>query len=131
MAFSEKSKYLRKERNLSQVQLAESLNISKACISMIEIGRNEPTANTLVKYADFFECTTDYLLDREDDFGNITVNTGLPNDEQALLENYRKLPSDLQHRAAVYMKKLVELGAEEQLTITKKSIRKNSIADIK
>lgn len=53
MTFSNTSKTLRKEKGLSQVQLAEALNISKACISMIEIGKNEPTANTLLKYADF------------------------------------------------------------------------------
>ena len=62
MNFSEISKTLRKERNLSQVELAKALNVSKACISMIEIGRNEPTANTLIRYADFFECSVDYLL---------------------------------------------------------------------
>ena len=50
MTFSNTSKTLRKEKGLSQVQLAEALNISKACISMIEIGKNEPTANTLLKY---------------------------------------------------------------------------------
>ena len=73
MNFAEKSKLLRKERNLSQVKLAEALNLSKACISMIEIGKNEPTANTLIRYADFFECSIDFLLDREDDFGIINI----------------------------------------------------------
>lgn len=78
MTFAEKSKYLRKEKNLSQVQLAQALNISKACISMIEIGKNEPTANTLIRYADFFECSTDYLLDREDDLGVISIKKENP-----------------------------------------------------
>jgi len=95
MTFSNTSKTLRKEKGLSQVQLAEALNISKACISMIEIGKNEPTANTLLKYADFFQCSTDYLLGREDDFGNITIHTEkpapLPQDEQELLSIYQAL----------------------------------------
>lgn len=120
MAFSDISKSLRKEKGISQVQLAEALQVSKACISMIEIGKNEPTANTLVRYADFFECSTDYLLEREDDFGNITVQPKktalLPNNEQALLDNFRKLPVDLQHRASVYMQKLVEVIADERQT---------------
>lgn len=34
MTFSNTSKTLRKEKGLSQVQLAEALNISKACISI-------------------------------------------------------------------------------------------------
>ena len=95
MTFSETSKALRKEKGLSQVQLAEALKVSKACISMIEIGKNEPTANTLLKYADFFQCTTDYLLGREDDFGNVVVQTEkpapLPRDEQEMLQIYQSL----------------------------------------
>ena len=95
MTFSNTSKTLRKEKGLSQVQLAEALNISKACISMIEIGKNEPTANTLLKYADFFQCSTDYLLGREDDFGNITIHTEkpapLPPDTQELVNIYQAL----------------------------------------
>ena len=95
MTFSNTSKTLRKEKGLSQVQLAEALNISKACISMIEIGKNEPTANTLLKYADFFQCSTDYLLGREDDFGNITIKTEKPadlsDDELKIVKQYRSL----------------------------------------
>ena len=95
MTFSNTSKTLRKEKGLSQVQLAEAINISKACISMIEIVKNEPTANTLLKYADFFQCSTDYLLGREDDFGNITIHTEkpapLPPDTQELVNIYQAL----------------------------------------
>ncbi len=94
MAFSDISKNLRKENNLSQVQLAERLKISKACISMIEIGKNEPTANTLIRYADYFHCTTDYLLGREDEFGNAISQTEEKRfslEERKLLETYRAL----------------------------------------
>ena len=88
MTFSEMSRYLRKEKGLSQVELAKALNVSKACISMIEIGKNEPTAITLIKYADFFECSIDYLLGREDDFGNVHVQGTAPQltaDEKELM----------------------------------------------
>lgn len=116
MNFSEISKTLRKERNLSQVELAKALNVSKACISMIEIGRNEPTANTLIRYADFFECSVDYLLGREDDFGNITVtaNESLSKEEANLLRIYRSLPIELQGRMEAYAKRLDEMIRDEQ-----------------
>ena len=100
MTFSEKSKYLRAEKNLSQVQLAEALKVSKACISMIEIGKNEPTANTLIKYADFFEVSTDYLLGREDDFGNVSVPAPLMSaDSKELLKIFESL--DEMHREQI------------------------------
>lgn len=108
MTFAEKSKYLRKERNLSQIQLAEALNVSKACISMIEIGKNEPTANTLIRYADFFECSTDYLLGREDDFGiiNIPLKTDTPPllnpKEKELLEIFNSLAGEYQMQILEY-----------------------------
>ena len=115
MNFSDISKNLRKERNLSQVQLAEALNVSKACISMIEIGKNEPTANTLIRYADFFECSTDYLLGREDDFGNVVVRNErsapqLSPEESALLETFRQLTDQNRLRVSTY----TQIRLEEQ-----------------
>lgn len=55
-------KELRKERNLTQRQLGEILNISASTIGMYEQGRSNPEVATLKKIADFFEVTTDYLL---------------------------------------------------------------------
>lgn len=110
MTFSDISKALRKEKGLSQVKLAEALHVSKACISMIEVGINEPTANTLIKYADFFQCSTDYLLGREDDFGNIVIQTNgspqLTDPERTLLTAFKRLPPDLQVRAIAYVQGL-------------------------
>ena len=106
MTFSEISKSLRKEKNLSQMQLAEALQVSKACISMIEIGKNDPTANTLLKYANFFECSADYLLGRSDDFGNIIINNQTPalsTEEQRLVSTFRTLPETEKTQASDYV----------------------------
>lgn len=114
MTFSEMSKFLRKEKKISQIQLANALNVSKACISMIEIGKNEPTANTLIKYADFFQCSTDFLLGREDDFGNIVIPTATPSAlrlsdrEKKLLSAFKRLPEGLQDRTLAYVEDLGE-----------------------
>ncbi len=114
MDFAEISKILRKSMNLSQEMLAKKLDLSKACISMIEIGKNEPTANTLLRYADFFQCSTDFLLGREDDFGNVQLPPStqpvLSLDEQRLLLAYRKLNADNKMRVAAYL----DIRAEEQ-----------------
>ena len=104
MTFSELSKELRKERGLTQIQLAEALKVSKSCIAMIEIGKNEPTANTLLRYANYFEVSTDYLLGLEDDFGakhfsppqKQKLASSLTQDEQNLIEDYRALAPYLQ-----------------------------------
>ena len=112
MNFSEISKFLRKEKGLSQIELSKALNVSKACISMIEIGKNEPTANTLMRYADFFEVTTDYLLGREDDFGNITLDSSpapaLTPEESNLLADFRSLPRQEKAQASEYVHYLAQ-----------------------
>lgn len=75
-AFVSKLKELREEKGLQQKELAELLNVSKSTISGWEVGRNEPQQEILIKIANVFEVTTDYLLGREDDFGNVTITSG-------------------------------------------------------
>jgi len=55
---------LRVEKGLSQTQLAKELNINVKTISHYENGERTLPAKTLIKYADFFEVSTDYLLGR-------------------------------------------------------------------
>lgn len=69
---SEKIKYLRIENNLSQAQLAIKLNVSQTAVAKWERGASEATENNIVKIANFFNVTTDYLLGLENDFG---INT--------------------------------------------------------
>lgn len=66
MAFSNKSRELREEHNITQSELAKALHLSRSCISMIEIGRNEPTASTLLAYANYFGLPIDELLERDE-----------------------------------------------------------------
>lgn len=68
-------KELREERNLSQLDVANAIGTSQTNIGRWEKERNEPSSGYVIKLADFFEVTTDYLLGREDDFGNISVTT--------------------------------------------------------
>ncbi len=117
MTFAEKIKSLRKEKGLSQIELANALKMGRSCLSMIEIGRNEPTASNLILFADFFECSIDYLLDREDDFGNVNVSASsgvsLSKEEQELLRLFKKLDRDFRHRALGFMKKLADVNDDE------------------
>lgn len=107
-------KDLRKNRNLTQFQLSQALKIGQATIAGYENGSREPHINSLIAYANFFECSVDYLLGREDDFGNITIQTEkpalLPQDEQKLLDVYRKLDTVNKMRVSSY----ADIRLEEQ-----------------
>ena len=61
-----KISYLRKERKLSQRELAKELNIGNSTLAMYELEKREPDFNTLQKIADYFDVSTDYLLGRTD-----------------------------------------------------------------
>ncbi len=60
--FGAKLLELRKERNLSQPQLAEALNVGKSIISLWEMNKCEPTLSKLVSIAKFFDVSLDYLV---------------------------------------------------------------------
>jgi len=55
-------KYLRKQQNLTQVQLAEKLEIKRSLIGAYEEGRAEPKLATLVKMAQVFQLSVDELI---------------------------------------------------------------------
>lgn len=65
MMLSEQIKNLRLAHHLTQVDLAKELNVTKQTVSNWENDNIQPSIDMLVKLADFFGVTTDYMLDRE------------------------------------------------------------------
>lgn len=61
----EKLVELRKEKKYSQSDIARMLGISRQAYSNYELGNREPDYNTLVKLAELFNVSVDYLLGRE------------------------------------------------------------------
>lgn len=57
-----KYRQLRKERNLSQANLAERLGVSQTAVSQWETDKNYPDINTIKQLAEIYSVTTDYLL---------------------------------------------------------------------
>ncbi|MDE5728997.1 MAG: helix-turn-helix domain-containing protein [Clostridia bacterium] len=64
-SFGEKLKELRQEKNIGQIQLAKELGVGKSVISLWELNRCEPTLSNLVKIAEFFGVSIDYLAGLE------------------------------------------------------------------
>ena len=56
---------LRERRRMNRKAIGECCGLSKNIIGMYERGEKEPSLKTLIKIADFFEVSTDYLLGRE------------------------------------------------------------------
>ena len=105
-------KELRQEKKLTQAELAEYLGVNQTAVGKYERGELEPNVACLCKLCDFFGCSVDYLLGREDDFGNVaTPGVELPADEQELLTNFRTLPREEKVQARSYVRYLAERRA--------------------
>lgn len=57
-------KALRKDRGISQLKLAMDLSMNQNTISRYETGEREADYKTLIKIADYFNVSIDYLLER-------------------------------------------------------------------
>lgn len=55
-------KDLRMQHSLSQAELAKALGIKQNTLSNYENGTTQPEISLILKIADFFNCSTDYLL---------------------------------------------------------------------
>ena len=59
-------KKLRGEKNISQLKLALDLNMNQNSISRYENMEREADYETLIRFADYFDVSVDYLLGRND-----------------------------------------------------------------
>ena len=89
-----KIKTLRKEQGMSQRAVAERIGCSQKSVDCWEKGLSEPTAGFICALADCFLCSTDFLLGREDDCGNVNVVYPARAGEQQLLLDYASLSEE-------------------------------------
>ena len=83
-------KILRTGMGLNQVEFAKKLNITKQCVSNWENDNVQPSIEMLLKLADFFKVSTDFLLGRTE---SKTIDVSSLSDEQ--IAHLRLLISDL------------------------------------
>lgn len=89
--FSQRLKYLRKEKKLTQNDMAELLGITRQGYAKYESGSGEPDIKAIDKLANFFNVTTDYLLGRSDIKNpEKMTNEGISNADYEKLTAYQK-----------------------------------------
>lgn len=55
---------LRKQKRMSQTELAKIIHVSQQTVTAWETGKAEPASSAVSNLADYFNVTTDYLLGR-------------------------------------------------------------------
>lgn len=64
MNFGKRLRQLRKEKGLTQAELAKLLSIGESTVSFYESGKRQPDYETLIRLAEVFNVSVDYLLGR-------------------------------------------------------------------
>jgi len=64
---------LRYEKGYSQNELAQNIGLTKGAIGMYETDQRQPKYDILIKIADFFNVTTDYLLSHNNSDDSNTI----------------------------------------------------------
>lgn len=59
---AERLKYLRAHRNLKLKEVAQAVGITPSAVGSLEHGRRPISIGTLIKMADFYDVSTDWLL---------------------------------------------------------------------
>ncbi|MFY0324950.1 helix-turn-helix domain-containing protein [Bacillus sp. YIM B13590] len=62
MNFSTKLKKLRLEKKMKQQEVADKLGIARTTYASYEQGKREPDHETLIKIAEYYDVTIDFLL---------------------------------------------------------------------
>ena len=89
----ERLRELREMRHVTQVRLSIAAEVSQETISAYESGKAMPSAETLIKIANFLNTSADYLLGRiQDDKPLIDIANELADKQlEELLNNYARL----------------------------------------
>ena len=103
---NQRLKQLRAENNLTQTNLADILGIAKTTLAAYEQGKSEPSNETILKIANHFNVSTDFLLgnsnyknpQEEFDFKNAIVLS----EENELLTLFKRITSCYQFLNNLY-----------------------------
>jgi len=116
--FSKKLSDLRKQKGLSQEQLAHELNISQSSISNYEAGVTNPDIDVLKRISDYFQIPISYLFSdeklgfytQENDGGNsgYVINSTLNVVSEKLIELYERIIQEKDAKIASLEEKLLE-----------------------
>ena len=107
----EKIRDLRKAKKMSQSDFASAMGYSRPLIVNCEKNTRDPDTQALLKIADYFNVSIDYLMGREDYFGNYYRQDSPPSEnltdkERVMLEEFRGLLPEMQDLVISMIKNL-------------------------
>lgn len=114
MSFGENLRTLIEERDMTQKELANQLNIAPSTMGGYVQDTREPDFSTLKLFAEYFDVSIDYLLD----YSSGKTST---HQEDELLRMFRSLTADQQYICIEQCKVLVRINHREKEETRKSS----------
>lgn len=127
MKLGSRIKMLRTQKGLTQEQFSEMFQVSKSNVSKYENGSIEPNYDLLVKIANYFGVSTDYLL------GNSSDPELTAKDEKDIAKRIEEITQDLENTEVLMLhgeimddetKDLIKSAMETAVKISKKVAKK-------
>ena len=102
---------LREERGVTQKQLADIISVSQQSINKYENHNIEPDIDTLIKMADYFETSVDYIVGHSKIRRKIEIvnSYDLNAEEAKLVEDYRKLSNKQRFSIALILENYTDI----------------------
>ena len=101
---------LRKDKHLTQADMADILGLSRSSYTCYEIGTSTPTLATLIELADLFKVSLDYLVGRGEDPAMFLSDDPIARREELnLVDRFRRMTPE-QRRAIKEMAVLFTQG---------------------
>lgn len=111
-------KTARKKSGLTQQEVANAIGVVQSAYKNYEQGNREPKGYTIVKLADLFGVTTDYLLGRDtgepEPIDKLASDFNMSELEKKILDNYLALPDNMRGDLMEFLERSVRevLGDE-------------------
>lgn len=123
-------KYLRQKTNLTQADLAMKIGVARTTYAMYEQAKREPDTDVLLKIADFFEVSLDYLLGRTDSVFSTSQKFDSLNEINHLIKKYGIEDSgffDIEKWKAMGPNEIKELESYFEFITSKAKAKNNDI----
>lgn len=101
LSFNKQLKFLRESKQKSQQEVCKALNIEQSTLANYENGKRIPRIEILIKIAEYYQCSVDYLLGLDNSAETIDMNKKLncrqlSPDEESLLQAFNRCSKDCQ-----------------------------------
>lgn len=107
---------LRRQAGLTMKQLGANLGMAESTVSLYENGKRSPDVQTLIRFADYFGVSLDFLLGRNED--HVAADNETSGEEKELLRIFRSLNRKGKDSIMDYARERTEIPSMQDGTLS-------------